>query len=213
MATLPTASTFTLVVGNDFSDDSAASSYAFEQAARVAQRVPGSQLHVVHAAEGTPSAERTKQIAVQLRDYVDEMCKALGGLDHQAIGVHVRCGRPARELAQFAKDVGAALIVVGTRKGPHLKQLLVGSVVDRLLAAAPCPVFVAGPTPAASDDAHEPAIEPPCAACTDLRLTTRGREWWCARHAEHHARAHSFSFQRELPLRSHDNAVTPTGVD
>jgi len=207
------ASTFTLVVGHDFSEDSAASEYAFEQAARVARRIPGSHLHVLHVIDGESSAERTKRLADQLRGYIDETTKAIGGLESQVIGVHVRRGRPAREIAQLAKDVGAALIVVGARKGPHLKQLLVGSVAERLLAAAPCPVFVAGPMPAASDDAHEPVIEPPCSACVDTRFKSSGREWWCPRHTEHHAQAHSYSFQRELPLRTHDNAVTPTGVD
>jgi nucleotide-binding universal stress UspA family protein len=207
------ASTFTIVVGHDFSEDSAASEYAFEQAARVARRIPGSHLHVLHVIDGESSAERTKQLADQLRGYIDETAKAIGGLESQVIGVHVRRGRPAREIAQLAKDVGADLIVVGARKGPHLKQLLVGSVAERLLAAAPCPVFVAGPMPAASDDAHEPVIEPPCSACVDARFKSSGREWWCPRHAEHHAQAHSYSFQRELPLRAHDNAVTPTGVD
>lgn len=207
------ASTFTVVVGHDFSEDSPASGYAFEQAARVARRVRGSQLHVLHVIDGDSTAEGAKQLAERLRIYIEETAKAIGGLERQVIGVHVRRGRPARELAQLARDVGADLIVVGTRKGAHLKQLFVGSVAERLLAAAPCPVFVAGPMPAGGDDAHEPVIEPACSACVDSRFKSSGREWWCARHAEHHAQAHSYSFQRELPLRTHDNAVTPTGVD
>jgi len=40
-----------------------------------------------------------------------------------------------------------------------------------------------------------------------------GRNWWCARHTEHHAHAHSYSFQRELPMRTHDSLVSSTGVD
>jgi nucleotide-binding universal stress UspA family protein len=201
---------FTVVVGTDFSP---ASGYAFDQAARVARRIPGSDLHVVHVMEGEPNAERAKQLANQLRVYLEEKVKALGGLELQAVGIHVRCGRPAREVAQLAKDVAADLIVVGTHKGPHLKQLLLGSVAERLLAAAPCPVFIAGPMPATAADAHDPAIQPPCPDCVQSRQKSAGREWWCARHAEHHAKAHSYSFRRELPLRTHDSAVTPIGVD
>jgi hypothetical protein len=109
--------------------------------------------------------------------------------------------------------VGADLIVLGVQKGPHLKQLLLGSVTERLLLAAPCPVFVAGPTPVPNADAHEPAIEPPCPDCLAARRTSAGGTWWCAQHAVHHERAHSYSFKRELPLRSHDANVIPTGVD
>jgi hypothetical protein len=167
----------------------------------------------VHAVEVGASAEHTKQLASDLRYYLEEKVKALGGLERQAVGIHVRCGKPARELAQLAKDVGADLLVVGARKGPHLKQLILGSVAERLLLAAPCPVFVAGPMPAARDDAHEPAIEPACPECLATRQKTAGREWWCARHAQHHAQAHAYSYLRELPLRTHDSAVIPTGVD
>jgi len=201
---------FTLVVGNDFSP---ASGYAFEQAARVARRVPGSDLHVVHVMDGEPDAERAKQLSNQLRVYLEEKVHALGGLALQAVGIHVRNGKPAREIAQLATDVAADLIVVGTQKGPHLKQLLVGSVAERLLAAAPCPVFVAGPIPVPAADAHDPAIQAACPDCLRARAATAGRQWWCTRHEEHHAKAHSYSFRRELPLRTHDSAVTPTGVD
>ena len=202
--------TFTLVVGNDFSE---ASGYAFDQAALVARRIPGSDLHVVHVADAEASPERTMQLASQLRVYLEEKVKAIGGLERQAVAIHVRNGQPARELAQLAKDVGGDLLVVGTSKGPHLKQLLLGSVAERLLVAAPCPVFVAGPMPESRDDAHDPAIESPCPDCLKARRDSAGREWWCSRHAQHHAKAHSYSFQRQLPLRTHDSAILPTGVD
>jgi nucleotide-binding universal stress UspA family protein len=205
-----TANAFTLVIGNDFSE---ASGFAFDQAALVGRRIPESDLHVVHVIEGDVSAERMQQLASQLRLYIEEKVAVLGGLERQAVGIHVRCGQPARELAQLAKDVGADLLVVGARKRPHLKQLVLGSVAERLLLAAPCPVFVAGPMPASQDNAHEPAIEPTCVECFQARRESAGRRWWCARHAEHYARAHSYSFQRELPLRTHDSLVSSTGVD
>jgi nucleotide-binding universal stress UspA family protein len=204
------ANAFTLVVGNDLGE---ASGFAFDQAALVMRRIADSDLHVVHVVEGDVSAERVQQIASQLRLYLEEKVTALGGLERQAVGIHVRCGQPARELAQLAKDVGADLLVVGARRGQHLKQLIVGSVAERLLLAAPCPVFVAGPMPASQDNAHEPAIEPTCIECVQARRQSAGRAWWCARHTEHHARAHSYSFQRELPMRSHDSLVSSTGVD
>jgi nucleotide-binding universal stress UspA family protein len=204
------ANAFTLVVGNDFTE---ASGFAFDQAARVARRIRGSELHVMHVVEKEASAERTVQLASQLRRYVDEKLKALDGLERQAVGIHVRCGRPARELAQLAKDLGADLLVVGAHKGPNLKLLILGSVSERLLVAAPCPVFVAGPMPAVNESLYEPAIEPTCPDCLEERRKSAGRDWWCARHAQHHTHGHSYSFQRELPLRTTDGAIWPTGVD
>jgi len=201
---------FTIVVGNDFSE---ASGFAFDQAVRVARRIPDSDIHVVNVIDGEASAERAQGVAARLRVYLEEKVEAIGGLERQAVGIHVRCGQPARELAQLARDVGADLLVVGAHKRPHLRRLVLGSVAERVLLAAPCPVFVAGPMPVAHDAAHEPAIEPPCPDCVAMRRKSAGREWWCARHAQHHAHAHSYSFHRELPFRTTDGAIWPTGVD
>jgi nucleotide-binding universal stress UspA family protein len=203
------ASPFTLVVGNDFSE---ASGHAFDEAVRVARRVPGSDIHVVHVIDHDATGAEARETADSLLVYLEDKVKALGGLERQAVGLHVRCGKPAREIAQLAKDVGADLIVLGAHKGAHVKEIFVGSVTQRLLAAAPCPVFVAGPAPEARDDAHEPAIEPPCPDCLATRRKSGGDTWWCDHHAKHHALAHSYSYKREWPLRQHDSAVIPTGV-
>ncbi len=50
--------------------------------------------------------------------------------------------QPAHEIANAAREVEADLIVVGTRGHAPLAELLVGSVVIRLLHVAPCPVVV-----------------------------------------------------------------------
>ena len=205
-----TETSLTLVVGNDFT---MASGYAFDQAARVARRVPGSDIHVVHVIDHDSTEEEARRVANLLLGYLEDKVKALGGLERQAVGLHVRCCKPAREIAQLARDVGDDLIVVGREKGPHLKQLFVGSVTERLLAAAPCPVFVAGPLPEESDAIHEPAIEPACPDCLEARMTSGGKQWWCDRHAQHHAHAHSYSFHLDVPMRTHDSAVLPTGID
>jgi nucleotide-binding universal stress UspA family protein len=50
--------------------------------------------------------------------------------------------QPAHEIADLAREVGADLIVVGTRGHAALSGLLLGSVTMRLLHVAPCPVLV-----------------------------------------------------------------------
>lgn len=201
---------FTIVVGNDLT---AASAYAFEHATRIARRIDGCDIHVVHVIEGVPNEERATELGGRVSDDLKQQINTEGWSEPICVGIHVRWGRPARELAQFAKDAGADMIVVGAPEGPHQKQLGVGSVAERLLLAAPCPVVVAGPMPDAEDAAHEPKIEPPCPDCVLARRKSAAREWWCARHSEHHARAHTYSFRREFPLQTHDSSVTPTGVD
>lgn len=51
-------------------------------------------------------------------------------------------GDPAEEIVAFAKDDGADLIVVGSRGHGRLAGLLLGSVAQKVLAHAHCPVLV-----------------------------------------------------------------------
>jgi nucleotide-binding universal stress UspA family protein len=201
------ATPYTIVVGLDFRD---AGGYAFEQAALTARAVPLSHLHLVHVGEPLDAVTR-KQLIGQLRLYVNEKAAALGGFGGLTVGIHLRAGEPAREIARLASEVSANLIVIGAHKGPSLKSWLLGRVSEHLLLSAPCPVLIAGPPqPAAHRD---PTIEPPCTDCIRTRTETKGVSWWCDRHHHHAAKAHVFSYQRELPLATHDSEVIPTGVE
>jgi nucleotide-binding universal stress UspA family protein len=202
-------SPLSLVVGLAFTD---ADGPAFDQAARIAQRVANGALHLVHVFDAEPSVERSRDLVGHLRLYVNEKAAAAGGLKGITVGIHLRAGKPVRELAQFATDIHADLIVIGSRRGPYLKSWVVGSTAEQLIATAPCPVLVASPRPAAPQK-HEPVIEPPCPDCLRTRAETHGARWWCERHSHHAERAHTFSYQRELPLATHDSAVIPTGID
>ena len=53
--------------------------------------------------------------------------------------------RPAHEVVRVAQEVGADLIVVGSRGLSAIGGLLLGSVAHRLLHLAPCPVLVVPP--------------------------------------------------------------------
>jgi len=205
---------FILVVALDLVD-TASGGFAVDQAARIAMRIPGSQMHVVHvrADDGNAQNGKAHETAGLLRLYVQEKATVLGGLARQSVCVHVRQGDAAKEIAQLASEVSADMIVVGTHKPAHLKNLFVGSTAERVMALTPCPVVVAGPRPKA-EPSHTIVIEPPCPDCLRTRLSTGGKAWWCARHAEsHHLRHHHiYSYHSELPFAEHDSAVSPTGV-
>jgi nucleotide-binding universal stress UspA family protein len=64
-------------------------------------------------------------------------------LDASASSVTTRLlrGWPPGEITQFAKDGGFDLIVMGTHGRSGLKHLVLGSVAERVVRAAPCPVL------------------------------------------------------------------------
>ena len=64
---------------------------------------------------------------------------------------------PADTIAEVAKSAGASLIVVGTRGHGPVAGALLGSVTQRLLHAAPCPV-VAVPARVHADATAEPPV-------------------------------------------------------
>lgn len=62
--------------------------------------------------------------------------------EYEGIRVEVRYGDPGSEVAAFAKVIGAGLIVMPSHGRTGLAHLLVGSVAERVVRYAPCPVLV-----------------------------------------------------------------------
>jgi nucleotide-binding universal stress UspA family protein len=197
------------VVGLDFTD---ADGPAFDEAARIVARVAGSELHLLHVFRTAPSAERTRELADHLRLYVNEKADVTKCLLGIAVGIHIRGGRVVRELIQLATDVRADFIVVGSHRGIHVDNWLGGSTVERLVGAAQFPVLVASPWPNEPVE-HDPVIEAACPQCLQVRVSSGGKRWWCDRHSQAVLGGHEYSYQSELPMASHDSAVSLTGVD
>ena len=53
----------------------------------------------------------------------------------------VGTGSPASEIAALAEKIGADLIVIGTRGRSGIPHVLLGSVAERTVRIAPCPVL------------------------------------------------------------------------
>jgi nucleotide-binding universal stress UspA family protein len=64
-------------------------------------------------------------------------------------GIEVRDGDPAAVIVKTAAELGADLVVCGTRGLTGLSRLLLGSVARNVLVHAPCSVLVVRPTSAA----------------------------------------------------------------
>jgi len=116
---------------------------------------------------------------------------------------HAHVDTAAHGIAQLASDLGADLIVIGTRNPKGLERLLLGSVAEGTVRYAHCPVLVI-PAPPQVDASTQ--IAPPCSECVRARAASGGTELWCAQHREKHGRRHTYhqsdrsSSESNLPL-------------
>ena len=62
-------------------------------------------------------------------------------LEGVEVGVRLSSRFPSLEISETASEIGADLIVMGTRGLTGIKHALLGSVAERTLRLAPCPVL------------------------------------------------------------------------
>lgn len=114
------------------------------------------KLHLVHVIEdippvftnGSPVAiedispeKQTEEAITKLEEAKEELGK-LSGLD---ITVVVRRGVDHEEIISYAKEVQAELIVIATHGHSGIMQTLLGSVAQKVIKNAKCPVLVTTP--------------------------------------------------------------------
>jgi nucleotide-binding universal stress UspA family protein len=90
-------------------------------------------------------AELKRQFEQQARDILDaeaERVRAAGGTVAQA---HLRMGKAGHEIVTLAEELGAGLIVMGSRGRGGIRRALVGSISDSVVRHAHCPVLVVRP--------------------------------------------------------------------
>ena len=103
-------------------------------------------LHVVEEA-AYPSAYGLDPLTPALPDVQDRAREALetlaGELDlHPGpVNVHVLAGNAARDIVEFADEQEADLIVMATHGRTGLERFLIGSVAEKVVRRARCPVF------------------------------------------------------------------------
>jgi len=62
--------------------------------------------------------------------------------DVPGVRTKIVIGRPFVEIVQYAKDEAIDMIIIATHGRSGLQHVLMGSVVDRVVRKAPCPVLV-----------------------------------------------------------------------
>lgn len=133
-----------ILVALDGSEEAAA---AVRTAARLAS---ASELHVVHVGELMPVYHperhgyltRYDTIHDEARRLLDEQVEQLRAGGVQIAQAHLQMGYPDREIVAIAEELGAGLVVVGSRGLGGMRRALVGSVSDSVVRHAHGPVLV-----------------------------------------------------------------------
>jgi universal stress protein A len=135
-----------ILVPIDFSDHSKA---ALETALEIAPAF-GAKIHLLHCYQLQPGAISPYGIelpanyagdirdaaAIQLKEWQEEI-----STDAVEIEGSLSSDFPSQAIALMAEELGSDLIVMGTRGLSGIKHLVLGSVAERTIRAAPCAVL------------------------------------------------------------------------
>jgi nucleotide-binding universal stress UspA family protein len=87
----------------------------------------------------TTSAPRSQEDVKKAEALVEQIAKERPQL---TVTTRVELGSPADVMCELARQLNAELLVVGARGHNAAQRFLVGSVSDRVVHHAPCPVLV-----------------------------------------------------------------------
>jgi len=139
-------------------DFSSHSEDALRYACGLAERFDA-ELHVVHVlSEMVPAGPDPLLMPVMpAQFYEDDEKRARESLatalkpewgSPSRVTTDVRWGAPAEAIVDYAAEVGADLLVIATHGRTGLSHVLLGSVAERFVREAPCPVLTVRTAPA-----------------------------------------------------------------
>lgn len=195
---MATETRYVILAAVDFSEHAHA---ALASAKQLALKQPNSELHVVHVVPppvGTVAVVGSADMAATFTETLDRTRKELqeactevaNGLPDRVYG-HVRTGRPSREIAEVAKQIGADVVVVGTHGRTGISRALLGSVAEEVVRHAPCDVLTIRPK------AAQPVIEAACAQCVAAQKAAGDPRARCETHQRRHGRPHTYTDGQE----------------
>ena len=133
-----------VLMATDFSE---ASEHALELAKTFAQTFDA-KLHLLHVipdpyaqpwsveASGSAIPDLLAQWEREAGARLEELKPT--GVEANAV---VRVGNPFHEIVEYAKDAGVDLVVIGTHGRGAIGHMLLGSVAEKVVRKAPCPVL------------------------------------------------------------------------
>jgi nucleotide-binding universal stress UspA family protein len=125
-------------------------------AVNVFARLFAARVEVLHVVPSAPAmASVVGNAAPAMTEYVQSMSehaqKTIGSIVEEDIetgipvGSTVTMGSAAHEIANFAADNDIDLIILSTNGETGLTRLIVGSVAEKVVRLAPCPVLTVPP--------------------------------------------------------------------
>jgi nucleotide-binding universal stress UspA family protein len=152
-----------ILVPTDFSDASAG---PMKYALALAEAF-GARLHILHVLDNALAAWEAEGLIEPPADYfrtIEEsarkrMSQVLTESQKAAFKVHIelRTGSPYAEIVQYADEQHIDLIVMGTHGRGGVAHMLLGSVAEKVVRKAPCPVLTVRAGEQTSADRGEPA--------------------------------------------------------
>ena len=129
-----------ILVATDFGPASAAAlTYG-----RALAKTFGARLHLLHVAENSflrPTMNDPYALRAVVARQLDECLTAEDRAERAAHAVLHVSDDPADAITDYARSTPIDLIVVGTHGRTGVSHLLVGSVAERVVRTAPCPVL------------------------------------------------------------------------
>lgn len=141
-----------VVVAFDFSHSAR---HAMYRAIALANRAPFHVLHFVCVVEphhpitavgpGPVDYRYADRVQAAIADEVAQELRAAGITNKVHFFTHARIGKPVDEILSVAHDVGADLILIGTKGLTGVEHLVLGSVAERVAREAGCTVEIVRP--------------------------------------------------------------------
>jgi nucleotide-binding universal stress UspA family protein len=138
----------TIVLATDGSKEA---QLAATTAADLAQKT-NSELHVISVGPDYPLYELPEHPAGfedvlrenrrEAKEMLEQQAKRIEESGGTVKETHLREGRAEEEIVELAEEIGAGMIVMGSRGHGRLRRALLGSVSDAVVRHAHCPVTI-----------------------------------------------------------------------
>ena len=105
------------------------------------------RVHAVHVLEPLPATDpamiwNTLDNETRINNVQKKLDEFLNKPEHQGIQTYVEIGHPTEKIVDFSQEKNADLIVIPTHGRRGISRFMLGSVSERVIRFAQCPVLV-----------------------------------------------------------------------